>query len=350
MIRQTQARKTLPKTLAIVSLVSLLFACAAGPPLLQPEVQNLVWPPPPDVARIAYVKSISGPEDLGIRKGFFKRLGEFFTGSTVSQLVKPMAVTVTANNVLYVADPGVEGVHRFDLKAGKYDVIRRDDNKPLPSAVALVRGADGQVYVSDSQLEKVYRIDPGAEFAVPLALDAALKHPTGLAWSAATAQLYVVDTWNHHIKVFNHDGSLNRVLGQRGKKSGQFNFPTYIWLQGDGRLLVADSLNFRIQILDEQGKFIRSFGKQGSSSGNLSRPKGIAMDRQGHIYVVDSLFHSLQIFDQQGQLLLPIGQQGNGPGEFWLPVGIFLNDNDEIYIADSYNRRVLVFRYLGGTS
>ena len=88
----------------------------------------------------------------------------------------------------------------------------------------------------------------------------------------------------------------------------------------------------------------------GRGSGNLSRPKGVAVDRDGHIYVVDSMFHALQIFDQEGQLLLPIGQQGNAPGEFWLPVGVFLNDNDEIYIADSYNRRVLVFRYLGGTS
>lgn len=344
----TQAQ--LGKVLTVMSLVSLLFACAAKPPALQSELQNLVWPSPPATARIAYVRSISRPEDLGIRKDFLQWLGELLTGSTEAHLVKPMAVTVIADEVLYVADPGVEGVHRFDLKAGDYDVIRREDNKPLPSTVALVSGSDGEVYVSDSQLKQVYRIDPGAEFAKPLALHAALKQPTGLAWDAATARLYVADTWNHDIKVFNRDGSLHRVLGQRGKKPGQFNFPTYIWHQADGRLLVTDSLNFRIQILDEQGNSIRAFGKLGRGSGNLSRPKGVAVDRDGHIYVMDSMFHALQIFDQEGQLLLPIGQQGNAPGEFWLPVGIFLNDNDEIYIADSYNRRVLVFRYLGGTS
>lgn len=346
MIKRIQLGKILP----LVGLISLLFACAGSPPVPQHEELSLFWPPPPDVARIAFVRSISVPEDLGIRKGFFQRLGEFFTGSTRSQLVKPMAVTLSSDNVLYVADPGVEGVHRFDLNAGKYQIIRRDDNEPLPSAVALVSGADGRVYVSDSQLDKVYRIDPGAEFAIPLTLDAMLKHPTGLAWSATTDRLFVVDTWSHHIKVFNDDGTLHQVLGRRGKEPGQFNYPTYIWLQEDGRLLITDSLNFRVQILDGQGKFINSFGQSGSASGKLSRPKGIAMDRQDHIYVVDSLFHSLQIFDQDGHLLLPIGQQGNGPGEFWLPVGIFISDENEIYIADSYNRRVLVFRYLEGAS
>lgn len=347
MIKQIQ----LGKMLSLVGLVSLLFslfACTARTPLPQHEELSLFWPPPPDVARIAFVRSISGPEDLGIRKGFFQWLGEVFTGSTRSQLVKPMAVTLSTDNVLYVADPGVEGVHRFDLNAGKYQVIRRDDDKPLPSVVGLVSGADGRVYVSDSQLDKIYRIDPGAQFAVPLTLGAILKHPTGLAWSATSDRLFVVDTWSHDIKVFNDDGSLHQVLGQRGKEPGQFNYPTYIWRQEDGRLLITDSLNFRIQILDGQGKFIKSFGQPGSTSGNLSRPKGIAMDRQDHVYVVDSLFHSLQIFDQDGQLLLPIGQQGNGPGEFWLPVGIFISDENEIYIADSYNHRVLVFRYLGG--
>jgi sugar lactone lactonase YvrE len=31
-----------------------------------------------------------------------------------------------------------------------------------------------------------------------------------------------------------------------------------------------------------------------------------------------------------------------------LPTGIFISENDTIYVADSYNRRVQVFRYIGG--
>jgi len=330
-------------------LVLMINACTSSEPVLQAN-SDLFWPSAPEQARIAFVASISGPKDLGIGKGFFQWLREVFTGGVSRQLVKPMAVTVTADKVIFVADPGVEGVHRFNPNTGRYHLIRRAENKPLPSAVALANGAEGQVYVSDSQLDRIYRIDPGADFAVPIDLKTTLSHPTGLAWLDETASLLVVDTWSHDIKVFNSDGSLNRVLGRRGEKPGEFNYPTYVWPYGEKQLLVTDSLNYRIQIMDYQGNPVHNFGQQGNSSGSMSRPKGIASDMAGHIYVVDALFHALQIFDEKGQLLLPVGQQGSGPGEFWLPAGIFIDTDNKIYVADSYNRRILVFRYLGDSS
>ena len=52
--------------------------------------------------------------------------------------------------------------------------------------------------------------------------------------------------------------------------------------------------------------------------------------------------------DPAGQYLLTVGMQGHGPGEFWLPAGLFIDKQDRLYIADAYNRRVQVFRYIGG--
>jgi len=90
------------------------------------------------------------------------------------------------------------------------------------------------------------------------------------------------------------------------------------------------------------------FGRLGDATGLLSRPKGVATDSFGHVYVVDSLFHTLQVFDASGRFLLNLGGQGRSPGEFWLPTGIFIGEKDTIYVADSHNRRVQVFRYIGG--
>ncbi|MDH5737064.1 MAG: 6-bladed beta-propeller [Gammaproteobacteria bacterium] len=343
------SRPAADRIIRLAILGALLTACTSTAPGRWKE-NELFWPPAPAQARITFVTAISRPEDLGIGKGFFQWLSEVFTGEAANQLVKPMAVTVTEDNIVFVADPGVEGVHRFNPGHSEYHLIRREGNKPLPSPVALAIGANGQVYVSDSQLDTVFRIDPGSEFATPLALKATLKHPTGLAWLNESGQLLVVDTWSHDIKVFNADGSLYGTLGKRGEAPGQFNYPTHIWPYNEEHLLVTDSLNFRVQIVDYQGNFIHAFGQQGNASGNLSRPKGIAADQQGHIYVVDALLHAMQIFDAQGQLLLPVGHQGSGAGEFWLPAGIFIDKQNMIYIADSYNKRILVFRYLGDTT
>lgn len=326
----------------------LLAACASVPPAA-PEGLALVWPAAPDLPRVAFVRSITKAEDLDIRKGLMQRFGELIFGAEDLRLVRPMAVA-EAGGALYVADPGVRGVHRFDRGAAQHTIVRRAGGLPLPSAVGLARGGAGEVYVTDSSLRKVFVIQPGAEVAVEVGLRADLRQPTGIAFDSASGRLFVADTAAHQVLVFERDGSLATTLGRRGEAEGEFNFPTLLWRDAQGRLYVTDALNHRVQIFDGTGRFVSQFGRQGNGSGDLARHKGVATDSWGHIYVVDGLLHALQVFDTQGRLLLGLGAQGSEPGEFWLPAGIFISADDTIYVADAYNRRVQVFRYIGGAT
>jgi len=43
-----------------------------------------------------------------------------------------------------------------------------------------------------------------------------------------------------------------------------------------GRLYVVDTLNFRVQVFDRDGTPVFDFGELGLSVGNMSRPKGVA--------------------------------------------------------------------------
>ena len=330
---------------AALGLALAVGACA--PAALKPEDQTpLVWPDEPDAPRIAFVKEFTRPDDFGIAKGFFQRLAEVIFGAGEERLLRPMAVAAV-NGVVYVADPGAKGVHRFDPVAERYDLIVAEGGNPLPSPVGLARGGEGEVYVTDSVLAAVLVIRPGAKVAVPIALPA-MGQPTGIAFDAATGRLYVVDTTAHRVNVFNRDGTLRATFGQRGSGDGGFNYPTQIWREPRGRLYVTDSLNFRIQILNEQGRFLGKFGQAGDGTGDFMRQKGVATDRYGHVYVVDALLGAFQIFDDSGRLLLSVGDLGGKRGEFWLPTGIFVGDDDMIYIADSFNQRIQQFRYVGG--
>lgn len=58
--------------LAAGSAACLFFPAAAFPEAA-PEIR-LVWPSPPDPARIEYVGSISSAADLGFRKAWYERL------------------------------------------------------------------------------------------------------------------------------------------------------------------------------------------------------------------------------------------------------------------------------------
>jgi DNA-binding beta-propeller fold protein YncE len=308
---------------------------------------NLVWPSAPARPSIAFVRSISSPKDLAIKKSFLVRVFEFVFGEEREELVRPMSVVDVAS-VLYVGDPGVGGVHRFDTASGSYKLIRGEGGARLPSPVGLAVGEGGSVYVADSAAGAVFAIQPHAQYAVRLPLQETLKQPTGIVFDSVTKELYVSDTAAHQIKVFGANGTLIRTIGKRGDGDGEFNFPTMLWFSESDKLMVTDSLNFRTQIISNQGIFLGKFGRLGDGMGDTPRQKGGAIDRFGHVYLVDSLLHAVQIFDQSGQLLLSIGGLGQANGEFWLPTGVFVGNDDLIYVADTYNHRVQVFRYVGG--
>ena len=335
----------------IACVVLLLVAFAAAPALAEPAQEKLVWPQAPAQPRVEFVRSFERAADLGIGRGFFERLKDLLFGEAETRILRPMAV-VASGGILYVADPGARGVHRFDIAGGEYALITAADGAALPSPVGLARGAAGEVYVADSQLAQIFVIRPGAKSALALRLDVTLTQPTGIAFDAASGRLYVADTAEHRIHIFERDGSLAGSIGRRGTGDGEFNYPTYLWRTPEGRLYVTDSLNFRVQTFDARGQFVGKFGRQGDGTGDAARQKGVATDRHGHVYVVDALFHAFQIFDATGRQLLPVGQRGQERGEFWLPTGIFIDqdDGDLIYIADAYNRRIQVLRYIGGAT
>ena len=135
------------------------------------------------------------------------------------------------------------------------------------------------------------------------------------------------------------------LFGSQGTAAGQFNYPTNVARGGDGRIYVTDSMNFRVQVFDPDGQFLSMFGHLGDGSGDFNRPKGVSVDSEGHVYVVEGLNDVVQIFDGDGRLLLDFGESGKGPGQFWLPSGIAIV-NDIVYVADAANRRVQLFEYV----
>jgi len=119
---------------------------------------------------------------------------------------------------------------------------------------------------------------------------------------------------------------------------------------GQGNIYVSDTLNFRIQVFDPQYRFVQRFGKQGNSFGQFSRPKGIALDSYQNLYVVDSDFCNFQVFDPKNQLLMFLGGWGPTPGQFALPAGIAIDKQNFIYVTDQNNRRIQIFKLLNGAT
>ncbi len=330
------------KPVIALLLLALTAACGGeGPPETPAPAPDLVWPAPPETPRVKFLYAFGGARDLGFTGSAFERMVEFFAGEADRSLAKPYALAV-GDGLAAVADTGARALHLFGLAGESYARIDEIGGKALLSPVGVALG-DGRIYVSDSVLGRVFVLDRAG--ALVTSIDT-IERPTGLAVDPATGRLYVADTLDHRIAVFEADGTPRFAFGGRGTAETEFNYPTHLAVR-DGRLYVNDTMNFRLQTFDLDGAFVSSFGTHGDGSGHFAQPKGVAVDGAGHVYVVDALFNRVQVFDERGRFLLAFGGQGANPGEMWLPAGVYI-DGDRIYLADAYNRRIQVFRMMGG--
>ena len=324
-------------------MTCILWSCGAPPSPPAQGAEKRAWPPPPEPPRIVWLQEIRGPRDLGVPDSWWKRLKGMLLGEEETGFVRPTHA-VRSGDRLAVADAGSQAVYLFRLDTGYYRKVARVAGQPLLSPVSLAFGAEGDLYVADSALARVFCIGPDGEHRRTLS---GFRRPTGLAFHPERRWLYVMDTLQHRIHLFENGRIRKAVFGERGSEAGQFNFATYLSLDREGRLYVTDTMNFRVQILDPLGRPLRTLGRPGDGSGDMARPKGVAVDPDGHVYVVDALFDAVQIFDTAGRFLLAFGERGVGPGQFWLPTGLSIDPEGRIYVADSYNQRIQVFRYLG---
>ncbi len=343
-----QAR--LLRYVGLTALSLMAYSCTT-PPTEKPLTGTApAWPPPPDAARIQFVREFSGPADLGIRPSLWNRIKAIATGQDQHDMERPMAVAATDDGqLIYVADPGAQCIHRFDLQRGRYRCLITEQGDVLLSPVGVAISTEGKLYVTDSGLNMVFTATPDDNALQPLTLTPPPDQPTGLA-VGPTGDLFVTSTGSHSVRHYSADGRLIQEFGGRGSALGQMNYPTYLWLSSATELLVTDTMNFRIQRIDPNGGVLSVFGTAGDGTGSFARPKGVSMDQAGNIYIVDGMHHAIQIFNRAGRLLLAIGSQGSAPGEFWLPSGIFVTQDNLIFVADAYNSRVQVFRYTGESS
>ncbi|MHB8420623.1 MAG: PKD domain-containing protein [Myxococcales bacterium] len=191
----------------------------------------------------------------------------------------------------------------------------------------------GDIYVADSQNQRVCQIDPGGNvttvaggtvgYADGLGTAARLYQPTGLA--AGDGALWVVDTGNRLIRRIALDGSfaVSTVAGdaaaagngQGGFADGPAGSALLVPLAGladvSGNLLIADTGNERVRILQggQLGTYAGS-GLAGSADGpgaaaTFSLPTGVAALPDGTLAIADE-------GDSTIRLLEPSGAGGSG--------------------------------------
>ena len=336
-------------TLAL-GILALLAGCATTP---APEFARLVWPPAPQEPRIRFERSLFNDQDLGRDATFNEKVVEFLSGRKPpeNRIAEPLGLAVSDDGErLYVSDYAQLAVFVFDFKTKMFSKIGKDEPLGQPMGVAL--DADENVYVVEQEKRGISVFNRQGK-SLRFISDPSIERPTGIAIDRKLGRIYLADTAHtkskeHTVKVFDlKSGNLAGHLGKgKGSGAGEFLFPTYVAVDDHGNVYVTDTLNSRVQVFDNEGKYVKHIGEHGNSWGMFDKPKGVATDTFGNIYVVDSGWSNVQIFNQKGEVLLFFGGRGPIPGMLQNPAPIAIDGQNRIYVGDYLNHRVEVYQLM----
>lgn len=161
-------------------------------------------------------------------------------------------------------------------------------------------------------------------------------------------RIYVADSGNHRIQVFDAQGNFVTGWGEFGTAPGQFNEPWGLAVD-EQFVYVADTWNHRIQKFTLNGGFVGTYGQSGAadtgsnSLGLFFGPRSVLLLPDNRLLVTDTGNHRMQVLTRDGTFLQQVGSFGNQPGQLNEPVGLALASNGTIYLADTWNGRIQQF-------
>ncbi len=222
-------------------------------------------------------------------------------------------------------------------------------NEPWGIAVA----PDGSVYVADLWNHRIQQFTPDGRFLRawggfmeasqdPQGNPGFFYGPRDLV--VVGDRLYVTDTGNKRVQVFDREGRFLKAWGGPGVLPGQLDEPVGIAVLPNGNLVVADTWNRRIQIFTPDGMPVRSWEIAGWLDKSITNKPHVAVDIHGRIFVTDPTGFRVLVFHEQGDPLLSFGQYGDDAASFTLPQGIAIGLDGRVWVVDAGGHRVLAFQ------
>ena len=123
-----------------------------------------------------------------------------------------------------------------------------------------------------------------------------LRGPLAVTVDYTTGNIFVADTWNHCVKVFDGSGKIIYKFGDEEGK-GKMSWPQGIAINGNNILISQETdfiLNYHLN-----GKFISKIGESGNGKLEFNKPRGLTFNQNGNLFICDSKNNRVQILSKE---------------------------------------------------
>jgi DNA-binding beta-propeller fold protein YncE len=257
---------------------------------------------------------------------FLHEIGQDSYGFLVAQQVR-----IDPQDNIWVVDQMSNMVIKFD-PSGQVQMLlgRKAESERVPAPAPGAEPAAGRGGRGRGGL-------PGAGAQSDI-----FQRPTDVAWDNS-GNIYVADgLGNARVAKFDKDGKFVKSWGSRGEEPGQFNMVHGIAIDAQDNVYVADTGNQRIQVFDRDGTFKTQLNGVGAPaalcitpgphqylfSSNSNPPDDI--DSGGEIYKLEL----------SGKIIGKFGRAGKLTKEFGTVNAISCRSENELFVGEIGNWRV----------
>jgi DNA-binding beta-propeller fold protein YncE len=256
-----------------------------------PSPQFAAWTPDGKllVTFIAQDGSYGVLQKSSIGNGFDRFLS---VGTATGQFNWPQGFAVSGS-IAYIVDSNNGRIQRLDLENRKFlepfgGLGKKSGLFLRPRDIFIF---ENEIFVADTRNHRiqVFSLDGVVKRVFGELGDAndQFRLPTSCAVSTE-GEVFVVDSKHALIKVFGMDGRFMRKFGgfsSARKEPGFLSVPTGISLGSDrNSVYVADTGNSRVQVFDLQGRFIRMLN---APEVHFKTPQALALSNAGQIAITD---------------------------------------------------------------
>lgn len=194
-------------------------------------------------------------------------------------------------------------------------------------ATSLQLGSDGSVWLVEPLAGQVLQLDAAGRVRRTLRDERFASRPIAVVASEAPGDIFVADSTDARIVVFEPFGRVIRRFGE-----GQLQSVAAM-VAGPLGLYVVDRLAQQVVLFGFDGRVRHSFG-----DGVLVQPRAIAVDAAGRVFVADDADQAIRVF-LDGEHIANAGGRGSAPGRFGR-IDAMAADANLLAVADSVNQRV----------
>ncbi|MDA7510572.1 hypothetical protein N8612_02740 [Verrucomicrobia bacterium] len=283
-------------------------------------------------------------EETGLDSRFFSHVESVgFKGTGVGQFNKPRSIAVGANDEVFAVDM-TGRVQRFSSQGeyiGFWQMPETERGRPK----GMGTDSEGRIVVVEPHYARVNHFTPDGDLMLQWGQRGV--NPGELAFPRAmglhsSGDLFLTEfQQTERVQRFQADGGeFIGSFGQGGASVGDFNRAEGIGIDSEDRIYIADSCNHRVQVFDDRGSPLAQYGKAGSGLGELSYPYDVRIDSDGYQFVCEFGNSRIQVFDPSHQPVEIIGGPGSSLNEFSNPWSLALDGKGNLWVADSGNHRL----------